>query len=426
VRGTNLGAADAPDLLAVVRFVRDTRGAEALGLAYAAGYLKAAPAGASQVEAWDAMGQMAERLARRASSRTGRAVAGTAPTAQDAQLSGQLEGVAAYGVKMVQLEREGGQQLCYDGEAFGRVLSLADASPEQKARAVLALTRPDCQDPDTPPTLRREQDQWRAQLLQARLSAADWAALPDLWKNRVLMRRAGVLAGLAYQQSRRGNDGVAAAQVAAVVAIDALASVRKAELADDDQPEWTEAAMRVGASRWAASPTPAGVVAVAPAKATRVRIITQPGQPGETCVLLLDAQHDEKRPLQQRCTYGLVWTASASTNTAGSAMTLAVQTLAGWRELWLYRKTSEGWVLDVLPPATSTPELGYVEFAGWVPGTDRMLLAREALADGRVKRSFEVLRLDTLAIDKQASTPALLAAFKWQDPTWKAGTVSLR
>ena len=63
VRTTNLKAEDAPELLAVLRFVRELRGSEALGLAYSAAYLKAAPAGTATAEAFDAMGQMAERLA---------------------------------------------------------------------------------------------------------------------------------------------------------------------------------------------------------------------------------------------------------------------------------------------------------------------------------------------------------------------------
>src|SRR5688500_3134944 len=46
VRRLSLDAAAAPELLAVVRFLRDTPGAEALGIGYAAAYLKAAPAGA--------------------------------------------------------------------------------------------------------------------------------------------------------------------------------------------------------------------------------------------------------------------------------------------------------------------------------------------------------------------------------------------
>jgi len=43
VRTTSLSAAEAPELLSVVRFVRDTPGAEALGINYAAAYLKAVP-----------------------------------------------------------------------------------------------------------------------------------------------------------------------------------------------------------------------------------------------------------------------------------------------------------------------------------------------------------------------------------------------
>ena len=80
-----------------------------------------------------------------------------------------------------------------------------------------------------------------------------------------------------------------------------------------------------------------------------------------------------------------------------------------------------------------SPELGYIEFAGWsalAPGAGsapQMLLVRETRIAGRYKRSFEVIRLDSMITDKQASDPALLAAFgKWQDPAWKRQTVSLR
>jgi len=54
-------------------------------------------------------------------------------------------------------------------------------------------------------------------------------------------------------------------------------------------------------------------------------------------------------------------------------------------------------------------------------------MAREARVDGRVQRSFEVLRLDTLAVERQASTPSLLVLFgRWQDVAWKRQTVALR
>ena len=47
--------AEAPQLLAVLRFLRDTPGAESLGIAYVAGYLKAAPAGQITAEPFDAL-----------------------------------------------------------------------------------------------------------------------------------------------------------------------------------------------------------------------------------------------------------------------------------------------------------------------------------------------------------------------------------
>jgi hypothetical protein len=123
----------------------------------------------------------------------------------------------------------------------------------------------------------------------------------------------------------------------------------------------------------------------------------------------------------------VVWPASAQPEPTGRALALAVQTLEGWRELWVFRRQAEGWTVDVLPPAATEPELGTLEFAGWVPGAGKLLLSREARVDGRYRKSFEVVLLDTLAVDKRASDPALLVLFgKWQDPAWKRVTVSLR
>ncbi len=402
LRSTGLDAADAPGLLAVLRFLRDAPGAESLGIAYAAAYLKAAPAQAIDAEPFDALGGMADRLAARASAQHGKA--------DDPKLAAQLDVAAGYGVSWTSFERDGRMQICYEGEALRRVLALP-ATAEQKARAALALTRHECVDPNLPPVQRQLFDQWRAEVLDR----ADTAKLPETLKNRIRMRRAGVWASLAWEHSRRGE----ASAEAAARAVDELAAVNKSELADEDQYAYSEAAVRTGASRWAAS----GAV---PPK-SGLAVVTTAGDPGQTCVLLTDAKHGAAAPLLRRCTYGTVWAASASANPSGTALALAVQPLDTWRELWVFEKGGEGWSLNVLPPAANDPGIGYAEFAGWVPGGRRLLAVREARVDGRWKRSFEVLRLDTLSTERRADRPDFLSTFyRWQSPAWKRETVSLR
>lgn len=393
---------DASDLLAVVRFLRDAPGSEALGIAYAAAYLKAAPAASIGAEPFDALGGMAERLARRASSNKAKA--------NDAVLAAHLEVVAAYGVTIRSRERDGRMQLCYDGDAFRRVLALA-ASDEEKARAALALTRPECIDPDLTPVNRANLDNWRADVLER----APRAKLPEYLKNRLRMRNAAVWASIAFEHARRGEP----ANEAASLAISELASVNKQELAEDDASAYNDAAVRVGASRWAAEaplPSPPGL-----------HVVTSAGESGETCIKLIDGKHGESSPLLRKCTFGTVWPASARANPQGTALALAVQPLDGWRELWVFRAGSVGWSVDVVPPAGDTPDLGYVEFAGWVPGGRKILAAREARVAGRFVQSFEVLDLQTLNVEKHADKPDALSLFyRWQDPAWKRQTVSLR
>ena len=401
VRQLSLKPADAPELMSVVRFLKDTPGAEAMGIAYTAAFLRAAPKEAITAEAFDALGGMAERLARRASAKNGKA--------QETTLSAHLEVVAAYGIKMRGYEHDGRIQLCYDGEAFRRVLALR-ADPKQQARAALALTRHECLDPDQRPAERVAVDQWRADVLDK----VDMRDLPAHLKNRLHMRRASVWSTLAFARARKSEPAKAAADRA----LSELGSVSKIDLAEEDSAVYADAGVRVGSVRWAAEP--------AAAASTGLQVRTKAGQPGETCVSLY-AGAAAAAALVTRCTYGVVWAASARAHPAGSALALAVQPMAAWREMWVFHKNASGWIVDVVPAAAIDPGVGYAEFAGWVPGATKMLAVREARVEGRFKRSFEVLNLDTLGIEIWADKPLSVTLFhRWQDAAWKSQTVSLR
>ena len=200
VRRTGLTAAEAPELLSVIRFIRESPGAEALGIGLTAAYLQAAPAealdGAAGIEAFDALGGFADRLARRASSGS------LQDKAAAALLSAPPRGRPRYGIGFASYEYEGRMRICYNGEAFRRVLALP-ASPEQRVRAALALTRPECVNPDLGPLEHARLDQWRADVLDR----ADTAGLPGYLKNRLLMRRAAVWSSIAYQHARLAPGG---------------------------------------------------------------------------------------------------------------------------------------------------------------------------------------------------------------------------
>jgi hypothetical protein len=56
-----------------------------------------------------------------------------------------------------------------------------------------------------------------------------------------------------------------------------------------------------------------------------------------------------------------------------------------------------------------------------------VLVAREASGEGKYKRSYELLRIDSLTTVGQAHDPSLLPAFeRWQDPAWKQASLSVR
>jgi hypothetical protein len=400
LRGIGLEAADAPQLLAVLRFLRDSPGAEALGISYGAAYLRAAPRGTPSAEPLDAIARMAERLADQASG----------VAAPRAGAATRLEVAESFGVHMRSLEREGRIQVCYDGELFRRVLSLADATPEQRAAAALGLTRSECLDPQAGALVRATLDGERARVLAG---VAD-TGLSALTRARLHARRAAVSASIAWEQARAQLPCAEAAQRA----LTELLAVHPDELGDDRRGEYREALVRVAAIRWAAAPaTPLTGSLVLRASA---------GEPGQTCIQLLQLHQERETPLARRCTFGIVWTASARVIAQGPALALAVQPLESWRELWLFHQSAGAWTIDIVSPGLEEPLTGYAEFAGFVPATRRVLVVREVHEHGGIRRHFEELRLDDLVLMRQATSPDLLPDFgRWQDAEWRRDTLSL-
>ncbi len=317
VRPVGLTETDAPQLLAVLRFLRDSPGSEALGISYGAAYLKAVPPRALSAEPFDAIAQMAERLADAASGSGSRG----------AESAARREVVEQFGIRMRSFERDGRVQVCYDGEMFRRVLAQTGASSEERAHAALGLSRPDCIDPDLSPVPRATLDIERRDLLDE----IDERELSLMTKSRLHVRRAAVLASIAYEQARRGES----ARTTAERALAELLAVKADDLRDDQRSEYQEARVRVSAVRWAAS----GPVA----QAGPLRLTATPGASGQTCVALTDSRSGGAVPLARRCTYGIVWLASAQNIPQGPALVLAVQPLESWRELWVFHRMAGAW-----------------------------------------------------------------------------------
>ena len=399
VRTVGLTESDAPELLAVLRFLRDRPGSEALGISFGAAYLRAVPARGLTAEPFDAIARMAERLADQASGAGSR----------HAEIAAHLEVVRQFGIEMRVFDHNGRMQVCYEGDLYRRVLSSPTASAEERARAALGLTRPACIDPGLGALLRAAVDEERRSLLDR----IDERALTPMMRSRLHARRALVWASVAYGQARRGEPPAAAAQRA----LDELLAVHPDDLGEDRRAEYLDALVRVGAIRWAA--------ARAAPQAGPLTLTAVPGEPGQTCVTLAETR-TPGTPLVRRCTYGIVWTASAQPIAPARALVLAVQPLESWRELWVFHANGPQWSVDVLSPGVDDPEEGYVDFAGFVPGNRRLLIAREAKEHGHFRRRFEELRLDDLALVRQASAPELLADFgRWQDVAWRRDTLAL-
>jgi hypothetical protein len=234
--------------------------------------------------------------------------------------------------------------------------------------------------------------------------------LNEITKNQLRLREASIRASLAFDDARSEKPSTHATR-----AIELLAAVNKAELTDETQLDYHDAAVRVGAVRWGVLPQNHAQ------ERAGVRVSTSAGEPGQTCIHVRDATSAEGK----RCTFAQVWLGSLAVAAQGNIATLAVQASATWRELWVLRKDGPAWVIDVLPPSTNPQEVGLVEFAGFAG--QHLLIARELSDKGRVKTSFEKVSVTTLNTELKASSPTLIASFaRSQDARWRAQTLTLR
>jgi hypothetical protein len=417
VRTYPVEEAVAPKLGTLVEFFKDAPGQESLGIGVAALFLRAAPPKAIGPEVFDAIGTMADRLARRASARIVKA--------GDAALAAQLEVAESYGVHFVRFEKDGQTQVCYDGEAFRHVLALGGAD-DARVRAALGVTDPRCLDPALGPTAAFALTRWQAGTLEGVDPSAVAADVPAHERARLRLRRASVQATLAYFAARTGDLEIA--KRASEAAKHELLLADRASLADEDALSYDEAALRVAAVRWAREPAapPSGGLTVEVAAAL----------PGQTCLRVAKRATPPAAPFEH-CTYAVVWPSSIRIAPNDGAISVVVSPLSGWSELLVIHRSSGGWVADTMTPATIDPELGYVESAGFSPDGTHLLVVREARASGPlgspntlapwVERRFQVVTTTDLRVEKQATTLAGVPTFRrWQSADWQRGTVALR
>jgi hypothetical protein len=427
-RSVTLDDHAAPALRAVVEFLRDAPGSESLGIAYAGLYMKVAPRGGIDASLLVSLGTMADRLAHRASSE-----------AADGHAAQQLEVAQSWGIGFASIERPDGIRTCYDGAAFRQALALAPSGPDL-ATAVLGLTDPACEPQTVGATERRARDEAALDLL----GRVEPTQVPGPIGNRIRIRRAVLGARLAWALGRGGDPSAGKIADAAAAA---FARVDRPELADDDVADYEASALEVAASRWAAA-------APAPPRKGDPGLVLTPGGPGETCVVLAErteaggggpagsagagggvprgtnaAGGAPARPdgAPARCTHGQVWASSFRVAPDHAAAVLAIEPLPGWLELWLFRRAAGGWTLDVLAPATEGPDLGYVELAGWSGDAARAVIVREAREAGAIHRTYQVIKLASLAVEHQSSRLADLGAGRaWLLPEWRGRTLALR
>jgi hypothetical protein len=356
-------------------------------------------------------------------------------------LPAQIEVAESYGVHFRSVDpllAGGRARLCYDGDAWERVLSTPGAPPLERARAALFFAGGECLDPALPAAERRAWNDRRIQALESVDGAAAPAippVIPAYLGARVRLRHAEALAWRAFDEARRAGAGEASAR-AEGGAIRELALADRGVLAPEDLETYDDVAVRVASSRWASE-----VPLKSPARRTSITVA--PRGDGESCVRAVEGEGAKARVLVERCTYGVVWSASLRWSPVGNVATLAVQPLPAWTELWVIRRgaapandagapeaaasAASGWSIEPLVAATVEPDAGYVEAAGFSPDGAHLLVVREARGIGHPPRRFQMLSVPALTVEKQAGNADKLLSFKrWSAAWWRAGTLALR
>ena len=96
----------------------------------------------------------------------------------------------------------------------------------------------------------------------------------------------------------------------------------------------------------------------------------------------------------EKCTYGLVFSRSARLGPHDASLVVPVQLMPAWVELWVFRRAggpvwlrptgggaqrsplNDGWIVDGIVPAETSPDVGTVELAGFSDDGRRLRVVR--------------------------------------------------
>ena len=310
----------------------------------------------------------------------------------------------------------GRARLCYDGEAWERVLASPAAPPLERARAALFLAGGECLDP----------------ALAGRRRGAPGTIAASRRSSRSIRRRAGVpaylggaraaaprrgagLARLRRGATRRRRRGVGRAPRAAAIRELALVDRGRARARGPRHLRRRRGARRrlalgergAGRSRRCA---PHVDHRRAARRRRELRAVVEPvgrgrGREGARARRALHL----RRGLAERAALVAGGQRRDAGGAAAAGLDGALGDPRGPAQASAAPANGNGaahvaWTSSRWSPATVEPEAGYVEAAGFSPDGAHLLVVREARGPGHPPRRFQVLSVPTLAVEKQANS----------------------